>query len=53
MKLQTLFSVPKKGMGDIVERHESVKEEMKLDSSYWDMECKANPSSPSCLIFED
>ncbi len=53
MKLQTLFSVPKRGMGDIVGRNESVKLEKKVVSSYWDVECKANPSSPACLVFED
>ena len=53
MKLQTLFSVPKDGMGDIVGMNESVKQEMKVVSSYWEIECKANPSSPACLIFED
>ena len=53
MKLQSIFSVPKDGMGDIVGRNESVTEKMKFVSSYWEMECKANPSSPACLIFED
>ena len=53
MKLQSLFSVPKDGMGDIVGRHESIKQETKVVSSYWQKECKAHPSSPACLIFED
>ena len=53
MKLQTLFSVPKDGMGDIMRMHESVKKEMKVVTSYWEKECKANPSSLACLIFED
>ena len=53
MKLQTLFSVPKDGIGDIVRITESVKKELKVVSSYWEIECKANPSSPACLIFED
>ena len=53
MKLQSLFSVPKDGMGDIMGRNESVNQEMAVVSSYWEMECKANPSSPACLIFDD
>ncbi len=53
MKLQSLFSVPKDGMSDILRKQQSVKQEMKVVSSYWEMECKANPSSPACLIFED
>ena len=53
MKLQTLFSVPKDGMGDIVRKDESLIPEIKGDTSYWERECKANPSSPACLVFED
>ena len=53
MKLQTLFSVPKDGMSDFLGKNELVKQEMKVVSSYWEMECKGNPSSPECLIFED
>ena len=33
MKLQSLFSVPKDGMGDIVGRNKSVKQEMNVVSS--------------------
>ena len=53
MKLQTLLSVPKEGFGDLVTSHESVNQEMKVVTSYWEKECKANPSSLACLIFED
>ena len=53
MKLQSLFSVPKDGMGDIVRSNQSVKQEMQVASSYWEIECKVNPSSPACLIFDD
>ena len=52
-EVANFFSVPKSGIGDIVGRNKSVKLEIKVVSSYWDIECKASPSSPACLVFED